>query len=183
MIHDLTGNSPSKKKLLHEIDPDNFQTIIENSEPHRYHDGWIEHNHESIVRLKKMTKSPPKEISISSDEDEDDEEPVEGDTKAAMIASAGDASEEPVEGDGKAAMIASAGDPDEKALSAASLSSLHTYLTEETDEDLETDDLMDQLIKKAKSKGSKRGGKATSNAVSISSRPRDKADIDKECSC
>jgi hypothetical protein len=30
-----------------------------------------------------MTKSPPKEISISSGEDEDDEEPVEGDTKAA----------------------------------------------------------------------------------------------------
>jgi hypothetical protein len=56
VIHDLTGNSPSKKKLRHEIDPDNFQNsfwdnenIIDNSEPHRYHDGWIEHNHESIV--------------------------------------------------------------------------------------------------------------------------------------
>ena len=56
VIHDLTGNSPSKKKLRHEIDPDNFQNpfwdnenVIENSEPHRYHDGWIEHNHESIV--------------------------------------------------------------------------------------------------------------------------------------
>jgi hypothetical protein len=102
-----------------------------------------------------------------------------------MIASAGDDGKEP-DGDenyGKAAMIANAGDRDEKALSAASSSSLYTYLTEESDEDLETDDLVDQLIKKAKSKGSKRGGKATSNAVRMSNRPRGKADIDKECSC
>ena len=61
--------------------------------------------------------------------------------------------------------------------------SIHTYLTEETDEDLETDDLVDQLIKKAKSKGPKRGGKATSNPVRLSNRPRGKGDIDKECSC
>jgi hypothetical protein len=209
VIHDLTGNSPSKKKLRHEIDPDNFQNpfwdnenVIENSEPHRYHDGWTEHDHESNQRLRKMTKSPPKKIVISNVEDEDDEEPNESDNdgKAVMIVSAGDAGEEPVEGGGKAAMIASAGDageesvegdamiaragdPDEKALSAASSSSLHTYLTEETDEDLETDDLVDQLIKKAKSKGSKRGGKATSNAVRLSNRPPGKGDIDKECSC
>ena len=106
------------------------------TEPHRYHDGWTEHNHESIVRLKKMTKSPPKKIVINDGEGEDEDdndckaamiassgdagkEPVEGDGKAAMIASAGDACEEPVEGDGMAAMIARAGDPDEKALSAA----------------------------------------------------------------
>jgi hypothetical protein len=237
VIHDLTGNSPTHKKIRHEMDPNNYQNpfwdndnIIEKSEPYRYHDGWTEHNQESIVRLKKMTRSPPKEIFTSEDDEEDDEElnkgdndgkatmiasagdageepveddskaammasagdldagkePVEGDGKAVMIASAGDAGEEPVEGDGKAAMIASAGDPDEKALSAVSSSSLHTYLTEETVDDLETDDLVDQLIKKvmeSKSKGSKRGGKATSNAVRISNRPRGKADIDKECSC
>ena len=93
--------------------------IIENSEPYRYHDGWTEHNHESIVRLKKMTRSSPKEIFISSGE-----EPNEGDNygKATMITSAGDAGEEPVEDGSKAAMIASAGDPDGKALSAASSS-------------------------------------------------------------
>jgi hypothetical protein len=54
-------------------------------------------------------------------------DPVEGDGKAAMIASAGDDGKEP-DGDenyGKAAMIANAGDRDEKALSAASSSSLY----------------------------------------------------------
>ena len=116
--------------------------------------------------------------------------------KAAMITSAGDDGKVPYEGDndGKAAMIASAGDdgeePDLKARSVASTSSLHTYHTDDDVDDLGTDDVNDlvgKLIKKAmeakSKKSSKRGGKATSNALRLSNRPRGKGDIDKECSC
>jgi len=147
--------------------------------------------------MKQQTKTV---IVLGNDEDCNGlmEDGNHEDGMAALIASAGDAGEDPVEDAGKAALIASVGDADEipvedagkdpveKALSAASSSSLHTYLTEETDEDLETDDLVDKLIKKvmeSKSKGSKRGVKVTSNPVRISNRPRGRVDIDKECSC
>jgi len=129
---------------------------------------------------------------------DDGKEPDEGDIdgKAAMIARAGDDGKEPDEDDidGKAAMIASAGDdgeePDLKARSVATTSSLHTYHTDDDVDDLGTDDVNDlvgKLIKKAmevkSKKSSKRGGKATSNALRLSNRPRGKGDIDKECSC
>ena len=210
-VHDLTANSPSYKKLRHEIDPNNMmnpfwdnKNIFVNDKPHRYHDGYTNHTIESHRRLKQMTKSPlRKETNLGNDEDTG-EEADEGDSdgKAAMITSAGDAGKEPDKGDndgkaamiasagvdgkepdegdsdGKAAMIASAGDdgeePDLKARSVASTSSLHTYHTDDDVDDLGTDnvnDLVGKLIKKvmeAKSKkSSKRGGKATSNAVRL----------------
>jgi hypothetical protein len=67
------------------------------------------------------------------------------------------------------------------------LSSLHTYHTDDDVDDLGTDDVNDlvgKLIKKAMEKKLKKsGGKATSNALRLSNRPRGKGDIDKECSC
>jgi len=133
-------------------------------------------------------------ISSAGDADKGQDENV-NDDKTAMIASAGDADKGQDEDacDDKTAMIASVGDADkgqdEKALSAASTSSLHTFLTDDDVDDLGTDDVDDlvgKLIKKAresKSKGSKRGGKEALNPVRMSDRPRGKADIDKECSC
>ena len=59
-VHDLTANSPSKKKLRHEIDPNNMMNpfwdnynIFVNDKPHRYHDGYTNHTIESHTRLKK----------------------------------------------------------------------------------------------------------------------------------
>ena len=122
-VHDLTANSPSYKKLRHEMDPNNMMNpfwdnnyIFVNDKPHCYHDGYTKHTFESHRRLKQMTKSPMKQqtktlMVLGNDEDcnglmEDGNHEGDYHGMAALIASVGDADEDPVEDAGKS--------PDEK---------------------------------------------------------------------
>jgi len=208
-INDLTGKSPfsDKKKLQHEIDPDNPQNPFWDSNEIFYKQQksspFRQMTAKSLRRIKAMTASPPviNETKVvtgndDDDDDDDDDEPAVRSTDGPAVGSADgevvELADGPVDGSADEAVVELADGPavgstDGAVVELASRSSVSPLRSDDMevlDKSEDMDDLISRLIKKAKPvKGPKRKSDEVPDFMRVSKRAHGKPDIYKKCSC